>query len=132
MIRRPPRSTLFPYTTLFRSTRQENGRLARTMVNRLWARFLGRGLIEPLDEMDNPAWHPDLLDWLASDLAEHGYDLKHAMLRILTSRAYQMPPVSPDEKDRAAFIFRGPIPRPMPAARPLAAGASLTGTGQPS
>src|SRR2546422_4902580 len=73
MIRRPPRSTLFPYTTLFRSTRQENGRLARTMVNRLWARFLGRGLIEPLDEMDNPAWHPDLLDWLASDLAEHGH-----------------------------------------------------------
>src|SRR5438445_3834044 len=29
MIRRPPRSTLFPYTTLFRSIRRERARAAR-------------------------------------------------------------------------------------------------------
>ena len=56
---------------------------------------MGRGLVEPLDDMDQPAWNADLLDWLAEDLVAHGYDLKHTMTRILTSRAYQMPAVDP-------------------------------------
>ncbi|MEC7923030.1 MAG: DUF1553 domain-containing protein, partial [Planctomycetota bacterium] len=46
----------------------ENGRLARTMVNRLWAATFGRGIVEPLDNMDMEPWSQDLLDWLASDL----------------------------------------------------------------
>src|SRR2546423_3058711 len=33
MIRRPPRSTLFPYTTLFRSVRRRYGRLPQTATN---------------------------------------------------------------------------------------------------
>src|SRR5207237_459255 len=48
-------------------TARKDGRLTRTIVNRLWARFMGRGLIEPADEMDNPAWNQDLLDWLAEE-----------------------------------------------------------------
>jgi hypothetical protein len=71
-------------------TGRQNGRLSRTIVNRLWARFMGRGLVEPVDDMEQPAWDGDLLDWLAEDLVAHGYDLKHTMARILTSRAYQM------------------------------------------
>ena len=62
-----------------------NGRLARTIVNRLWARFMGHGLVEPVDDMEQAAWHPDLLDWLAEDLIAHGYDLKRTMTVILTS-----------------------------------------------
>src|SRR5262245_1006747 len=70
-------------------TSKTNGRLARTLVNRLWARLLGRGLVEPTDEMDSRPWDPDLLDWLASDFADHGYDVKRTIAQIVTSRAYQ-------------------------------------------
>ena len=70
-------------------TGSNNGRLARTIVNRLWARFMGRGLVEPIDDMEQAAWHPDLLDWLAEDMVAHGYDLKRTMTVILTSKAYQ-------------------------------------------
>ncbi len=44
-------------------TSRDNGRLARTIVNRLWARLLGRGLVASLDDMEQPAWNRDLLDW---------------------------------------------------------------------
>lgn len=91
-----------------------NGRLARTMVNRLWAVFFGRGLVEPVDEMDNPAWNQDLLDWLAVDFAEHGYDLKHTMNLLLTSQAYQRLSV-PLDPDADEFVFRGPEIRRMSA-----------------
>src|SRR5437016_2036231 len=66
---------------------KKDGRLTRTIVNRLWAKFLGRGLIEPTDEMDNAAWNQDVLDWLAADLADNRYDLKHTIELILTSHA---------------------------------------------
>ena len=91
-----------------------NGRLSRTMVNRLWAIFFGHGLVEPVDEMDNPTWNQDLLDWLAVDFADHGYDLKHTMKLILTSMAYQRPSVTRDE-DAEDFVFRGPLVRRMSA-----------------
>ena len=42
----------------------ENGRLARTIVNRLWSKLFGRGLVEPVDNMDAEPWHQDLLDYL--------------------------------------------------------------------
>ena len=44
--------------------RPDNGRLQRTLVNRYWARLLGRGLVEPVDEMDRLPWDQDVLDWL--------------------------------------------------------------------
>ena len=95
-------------------TSPKNGRLARTAVNRLWAIFLGRGLVEPVDEMDNPSWNQDLLDWLAVDFVEHGYDLKHTINLILTSNAYQRPSVALDE-DASEYIFEGPVVRRMSA-----------------
>jgi hypothetical protein len=92
-------------------TERKNGRLSRTIVNRLWARFLGRGLIEPTDDMEQPAWNPDVLDWLAEDLVAHGYDLQHTMRTILTSQAYQLPAVSQDERKNADYVFAGPTIR---------------------
>ena len=96
-------------------TSKENGRLTRTIVNRLWQKFLGRGLVEPVDDMEQKAWNSDLLDWLAQDLAHHGYDLKQTMKTILTSKAYQMPAVSMDEQTRPDFVFAGPAVRRMNA-----------------
>src|SRR5262249_45067008 len=82
-------------------TGRTNGRLSRTIVNRLWARFMGRGLVEPVDDMEQPAWDVDLLDWLAEDLVAHGYDLKRTMGLILTSRAYQMAAIDVPESGPA-------------------------------
>ncbi|MGH7944109.1 MAG: DUF1549 domain-containing protein [Opitutaceae bacterium] len=95
-------------------TGRKNGRLPRTIVNRLWQRFVGYGLVEPVDEMDKPAWSPELLDWLAEDLVAHRYDLKHTMARILTSRAYQLPSVGLGETEEN-YVFRGPAVRRLSA-----------------
>ncbi len=88
-------------------TGRPNGRLPRTIVNRLWQRLMGHGLVEPVDEMDKPAWSPELLDWLAEDLVAHGFDLKHTLARILTSETYQLPSVDLGETSER-FTFRGP------------------------
>ena len=104
-----------------------NGRLTRTIVNRLWARFMGRGLIEPVDEMDNEPWSADLLDWLAYDLAEHGHDLKRTIRLILTSASYQLPSVSVDLVNTGTYRFEGPIVRRMTAEQFRDALAAVTG-----
>ena len=69
---------------------EENRFFSRSIVNRVWARLMGRGLVMPLDQMhsENPASHPELLDWLTRDLATNGYDLKRLMRGIVLSQAY--------------------------------------------
>ncbi|WP_339810038.1 DUF1549 domain-containing protein [uncultured Imperialibacter sp.] len=96
----------------------ENGRLYRTITNRIWQRLMGRGIIEPLDEMDNPPWDGALLDWLAADFIDSGYDLKQLMRTIMTSKAYQLPTVSYEKLEQvksARYVFNGPIVRRMSA-----------------
>ncbi len=93
----------------------ENARLRRTIVNRLWARFFGRGLIEPVDEIDNPAWHEDLLEWLAADMQAEGDDMRQVMERLVTSRAYQLPSAGEQLDDTKPFVFRGPLVRRLTA-----------------
>jgi hypothetical protein len=93
----------------------KDGRLSRTLVNRLWARFFGRGLIEPIDDMDQIAWNQDLLDWLAQDLVANRYDVKRTIERILTSRAYQLPAVNLGETTDKNFVFCGPGVRRLSA-----------------
>ncbi|MCX7400656.1 MAG: DUF1553 domain-containing protein [Planctomycetales bacterium] len=63
---------------------------ARNIVNRVWARLLGTGLVDPLDQMHsgNPSSHPELLAWLANDLVSHGYDLRRLIQGIVLSEAY--------------------------------------------
>ena len=69
-----------------------NPRFAKTIVNRLWKRYLGFGLFEPQDDFrpDQPPANPELLAWLADDFMRHGYDIKHSIRLILTSRTYQL------------------------------------------
>jgi hypothetical protein len=64
--------------------------LARSMVNRLWFRFYGYGLVMRVDQMhaENKASHPELLQWLARDLIAHQYDLKRLIVGLVSSRAY--------------------------------------------
>ena len=95
----------------------ENGRLYRTITNRFWERLMGRGIIEPLDEMDNDAWNGDLLDWLASDFIDSGYDLKHLIKQIMTSKVYQLPTANYKniEEIKRDYVFKGPILKRMSA-----------------
>ena len=108
-------------------TGPSDGRLSRTLVNRLWARFFGRGLVEPVDDMDQPAWNADLLDWLSEDLVAHHYDVKQTIERILTSQAYQLPAVNTTETGGKEFAFRGPLVRRLSAEQFRDALGQLTG-----
>ena len=68
-----------------------NRRFAPVLANRLWKRYLGIGLVEPVDDWDErpTTIHAALLDDLARDLMAHDYDLKHLARLILTSKTYQ-------------------------------------------
>ena len=95
-----------------------NGRLYRTITNRIWDRLIGRGIIVPVDEMDNPAWSQELLDWLAADFVENDTDLKHLIAQIMTSRAYRLPSAPVEEaQDMFAsnYQFEGPARRRLSA-----------------
>jgi hypothetical protein len=63
---------------------------ARSIVNRVWHRLFGFGLVMPLDQMhsENAPSHPELLDWLARDTVEHQYDLRRLIRGLVLSRAY--------------------------------------------
>ncbi len=104
------------------------GRLPRTLVNRVWRRLFGRGLVANPDEMDGIPWSPDLLDWVASDFVEHRYDIKHLIQTILTSRAYQMPSVARQGDPPArGYVFAGPEIRRLTAEQFADAIGSITG-----
>ena len=113
-------------------TKPENGPFTRTIVNRLWAVFMGYGLVEPIDNIEGKAWHPELLDWLARDLIANDYDLKHTVRRILTSAAYQWEcqPLPAADAPKEDYVFQGPHVRRMTAEQFYDALAALTGTWQ--
>lgn len=96
----------------------KNGRLYRTLVNRVWAQLMGRGIVEPVDMMDNEPWSQDLLDWLASDFTANGYDMKRLMRQILISKTYQTPAVGLKEAQMLTatnFVFKGILKRRITA-----------------
>jgi hypothetical protein len=68
----------------------ENPYFARAAVNRVWARFFGTGIVDPVDDLraDNPPSHPDLLDLLAREFRSHGYDMKFLIRAITATKAY--------------------------------------------
>lgn len=97
-------------------TDPRNGRLTRTVVNRLWHRMMGRGIVHPVDAMDGPPWSQELLDYLASQLIDDGYDLKKLLREIAMSQIYQARCVEPAESlGSDAPAFRGPVARRMTA-----------------
>ncbi len=104
--------------------------------DRLYARRVyldAIGLLPPADELEafvkdeQPAWNQDLLDWLAKNLVEHRYDLKHTLEVMLTSRACQMPAVDLGEAQAKEFVFGGPGVRRLSAEEFRDALGQLTG-----
>ncbi|MFQ5731359.1 MAG: DUF1549 domain-containing protein [Planctomycetaceae bacterium] len=72
-------------------TSPKNERFARTAANRLWAMFLGRGIVDPVDRDhgDNPPSHPELLKFLTKEFRAHKYDIKWFVRELLLSKTYQ-------------------------------------------
>lgn len=83
-------------------TSPENPWFARAIVNRVFKHYMGRGIVEPLDDfrVTNPPTNEALLDALAKDFVANGYRLKHTIRLILNSRAYQLSS-EPNETNRA-------------------------------
>jgi hypothetical protein len=96
-----------------RITAPQNERFAQVAVNRLWQRYFGRGIVEPVDDWETaePS-HPELLAWLARELVLHDYDLKHVVRLMVNSRAYQRAPTDDAEMAR---LFAAPLRRRMTA-----------------
>jgi hypothetical protein len=85
----------------------DNPYFAQTLVNRLWGHFLGRGLVDPIDDMreTNPPSNPELLDALAADFVEHKFDVRHMIRAIVLSRPYQLDsaPIDANRDDRQNY-----------------------------
>jgi hypothetical protein len=73
-------------------TSKENGMFARNVVNRVWANFFGRGLVDPVDDLraTNPASNEGLFAAVTRDFVENGFDIKRLIRQILNSSAYQL------------------------------------------
>lgn len=88
-------------------TRPDNPFFAKVMVNRLWGHFMGRGLVDQVDDLrdTNPPSNPELLDALAKDFVEQKYDIKHIIRILLNSHVYQLSsePTEFNEHDRQNF-----------------------------
>jgi hypothetical protein len=72
-------------------TSPENPLFARTVVNRVWGNFFGRGLVQPVDDLrsTNPASNEELFAAVTRDFVAHGFDVKHLVRTIMASATYQ-------------------------------------------
>lgn len=73
-------------------TSGSNPFFARVQANRIWAHLLGRGIVDPVDDLraTNPGSNPALLDALAQDFVAHGFDQRRLIRTIMASRTYQL------------------------------------------
>ncbi len=98
-------------------TSPKNPYFTRAIVNRVWAAYFGVGIVNAVDDLraSNPDTNPALMAALCEDLAEHRYDLKHLMRRIMNSSTYQRQsePNASNKDDRKYFSRY--FPRRLPA-----------------
>ena len=99
-------------------THKENPRFAIAIANRLWKRFFGLGVQEPLEDLDDltKASNPELLQLLGKVMVAADFDLREFQRVILNSKAYQaVSSVTPSSGDSENYLFPGPILRRMSA-----------------
>jgi mono/diheme cytochrome c family protein len=95
-------------------TAPQNERFAQVMANRLWARLMGRGLVDqPWDWERSKNSHPELLRWLGRELVRSGYDADHILRLILNSHAYQR--ATDASQKQTSPLFASPAPRRLSA-----------------
>ncbi len=113
----PPRPVFRPRAKLVEAALADTDKryFARNMANRLWARFFGRGLVHPLDQMhsQNPPSHPELLDELVNALVESKYDLRRIIQAIVLSDSYARSIRHADASSLAPQWFAVAVPRAL-------------------
>jgi hypothetical protein len=88
---------------------------ARVAVNRYWQLYFGVGLVKTAEDFGSQGeWpsHPELLDWLAREFVESGWNVKHLQRLILTSATYRQASRVPAERylidPENRLLARGP------------------------
>ncbi|MDA7915024.1 DUF1549 and DUF1553 domain-containing protein [bacterium] len=115
----PPRPDFRPRTKFVELALgdNENRFFAKNLVNRLWARLLGRGLVHPLDQMhsQNPSSHPALLNELAQYAEASGYDIKRMTQAIVLTNVYarSVHDNKTEQDSSSPDLFAAGIPRPL-------------------
>lgn len=95
-------------------TAPQNTRFAQVVVNRLWQRLMGRGIVEPVEDWEKGrASHPEMLEWLGREFVRSGYSAKALCRLILNSHAYQRA-VDPTQREQEP-LFVSPAPRRLTA-----------------
>ena len=109
-------------------TAADNPYFARAVANRVWAQFLGRGLVHPVDDLKvaNKASHPELLDALTQQMKDHRFDLKWYIRELVNTQAYQLSSKGPGTEALPRWFERGRV-RPLSAEEMLAAFRQATG-----
>lgn len=102
---------------------------ARAMVNRVWARCFGRGLVEPVDDIrsTNPAANEPLMQALCADFVSHGYDTKRLMAVIMQSGVYQLSSAPNTTNKNETRLFARRYPRRLGAEEMVDAVCQVTG-----
>ena len=108
----------------------ENPFFAKSMANRIWSYFLGRGIIDPVDDIraSNPPSNPELLDALTAQFVKDGFDLRKLMKAICQSRTYQLSIVKNKWNEDDTINFSHAHPRRLSAEQMVDALALATGT----
>ena len=113
----PPPATFRPRSKLAELALAPENRdlFAQAIVNRLWYRFYGYGLVMRTDQMhaNNPASHPELLQWLTRDFIAHQYDLKRLIGGLVSSKAYARSSQWDDKEAPAPQLFAVATIRPL-------------------
>ena len=95
---------------------EKNPLTARVAVNRFWQMLFGIGLIKTPEDFGVQAEYPiypEILDWLASEFVESGWDVKRLLRTVVTSEAYKRSSVTskPELRERDPdnrLLSRGP------------------------
>jgi hypothetical protein len=114
-------------------TSPDNTLFARTIVNRVWANFFGRGLVDPVDELraTNPASNEELFDAVTRDFVAHGFDVKRLMRTIMLSFAYQRSSEPQGRNAQDDRYYSHYFVRRLPAEVMLDAVSQITGVAEP-
>ena len=112
---------------------EKNPYFARSLVNRVWANFMGRGIINPVDDTraTNPASNEDLIAALAKDFVDHHYDVNYLIRSIMNSGAYQLSAESNASNQNDNVFYSKYIIKRLPAEVILDAYSQVTGVPTP-
>ncbi len=96
---------------------EENPYFGRVQANRIWFHLMGRGIVDPIDDFrdSNPPSNGPLLEALAKDLAQHGFDLRHLVRTIMNSRTYQLSAIPNESNRNDETSFSHARVQPLPA-----------------